>query len=53
VSSEHYGTVAGHIADLVAGTYDGQDWPCCGHCEHEPGWEHLGPCMTCHLGLPE
>jgi hypothetical protein len=26
---------------------DDETWPCCGHCEHDPGTVHYEPCNEC------
>jgi hypothetical protein len=38
MSSNYYG-------DLLIAPEGG--WPCCEHCDHDPGYEHAGPCLVC------
>lgn len=47
MSSDCYGGIAGEIAD------EGADWPCCSHCDHDPGLRHAGQCITCFHNLPD
>ncbi len=47
MSSDYYGFIAGEIAD------EGADWPCCEHCDHDPGLRHAGQCITCVYDLPD
>jgi hypothetical protein len=28
-----------------------RDWPCCYHCDHDPGYRHAGPCTECDYDL--
>lgn len=38
--SDDYGDLLGFPA--VEGGY-----PCCEHCDHDPDYEHIGPCLVC------
>jgi hypothetical protein len=41
--------VTGDLYPLAGATLD-QDpgFPCCVHCDHDPGYWHARACVTCH-----
>ncbi len=37
----------------MADDWQDRDWPCCAHCDHDPGQPHIGECITCQYDLPD
>lgn len=47
MSSDYYGFIAGELADM--GYTEVVTWPCCEHCDHDPGYIHHEGCEICHV----
>ena len=45
MSADNYGDLLGFPP--IEGGY-----PCCEHCDHDPGYEHIGPCLMCDGAPP-
>jgi hypothetical protein len=41
-----------YFGDLLGQEAPAGGWTCCEHCDHDPGYEHAGPCLACDGAPP-